>query len=251
MSFTSPSGPGGFRSLAGQKLRSSSEQPGPRGRKDSSSSASQSSLSDDDELARPCANSALTASASVISEIGPNIRNLCDQSDLRVILKQTLPNGATRIYAELRCRSLILCNYSEVLKGWIKRKRLSSLDITIPRHYSTEAVDLLICSMHGRNRRIYSYKDLLHLSIACSDLKCSMGPIEALGNDSRDLWWSPEEVRRNQGNVRQDYVGWVFVALVFGWYDIFRLAWQETVMGGEAAIQDARGYLPTKLKGKQ
>lgn len=252
-----------YLSSNGQNLYSDDEHFRPQPRWDSDSSVSPNRPSDDEELARPRADSVRTANTSVASGSQPIKRRLRDEWDLRVIIKHTLPNGTDRIEAELKCSSAILCDSSRKLKAMIqtegRTRRIGggpqrSLEIITPPFSTAEAVDILICSMHHYNpyRRIESFEDLLHLAIACWSLECSTGPIENLGDISKsDLWRPRPQVLR--GNNRQDYryVGWVFVALVFGWDDVFREASREVAMGGRRAIEYDGDYLPHDLRGKK
>jgi hypothetical protein len=51
---------------------------------------------------------------------------------------------------------------------------------------------------------------------------------------------------------RPDFVRWIFVALAFGWDDIFRKASREAVMGyvGTRELRYGGDYLPAELRGK-
>lgn len=261
MSSAFPSDAEDSRSSSSQNLYPNYEQLRPRLRRDSNSSASPNRPSGDGELASTRPGSALTVATSV-TEGNRTRHKLRDQWDLQVTLKQTLPGGTTRIDAELKCSSVILCDSSRQFKAMIGTEGRTraigfgsrrNLDLVIPPHYTAEAAGILICSMHHFNhyRQIAGFEDLLHLSIACWDLECSTGPIENLGNSSKvDLWRSPAETGNEEGN-RQDYFGWVFVALVFGWDDIFREASQEVVMGGEMAIECGEDYLPEGIRRKK
>lgn len=89
--------------------------------------------------------------------------------------------------------------------------------------------------------RFKELKELLELSRALWEFECAINPFRSVAELTRDRLW-PEDCRR--GN---DCEGWAFIALVFGWRDVFEEASAEIIREGYADPNTLETGLPEGL----
>lgn len=87
----------------------------------------------------------------------------------------------------------------------------------------------------------WRFKELLELSRALWEFECAINPFRGVAELIRGRLW-PEDCRR--GNNCE---GWAFIALVFGWRDVFEEASAEIIREGYADPNTLETGLPEGL----